>query len=199
MARDALRPLENCLVVFNGRLADVTPARNDARDYLLTSVRCWAWDGDSPVPLAARPDATAGHTWLRIAVEDRPDTELLHRVERVATVGWYARSNGSVDLGLRSHRSLNLDEVLLYIRDLRGQASRTEVIKRLDLLIESFASRGQYAFSQHMNASEVKRDLAAYRDRLLRSQVAEERIRATAKPGRRPTGARSFRDLLQAS
>lgn len=195
MTRDSLRPFENQLMVFTGRLVDVSRPRDGIRCHLLTTVRCWAWDGDSPVSFKRRPDAAVDHTWLRIAVEEQPSTELLERVEGVATVGWYARADGSADLGLRSRHALNLDDVLARIYEARGTAPRPWLIDQLGRLIRTATAPGHYGYSQVSKTSEVLQALTAYRARLQRSQASEDRIKATAPPRRRPSGARSFRDL----
>ncbi len=199
MTRDSLRQFEGQLVIFNGRLADVSRPRNDTRDYLLTTVRCWSWDGDSAMPLSLAPDAAVDHAWLRLNLTDQPRTELLQRVEGVATVGWYTRANGSVDLGLRSHPAVNLDDVLARLHEARTTTPRAELIDQLERLVHNFTAPGHYGYSQHLKASEVLKELNTYRARLLRSQAAEERIKATAKPGRRATSAGSFRDLLKSA
>lgn len=199
MTRDSLRHLENRLVVFTGRLADVSRPRGGIRCYLINRVRCWAWDGDSPVSFSVAPDGAADHAWLRIAVDEQPSIELLQRVEGIATIGWYSRADGSVDLGLRSHQMLDLDELLVRFHEARDKVPRTALIQVLQQCLGRLAAPGHYGFSRELRASEVKRTLTTYHERLQRSQAAEERIRATTKPGRRPSGARSFADLLKAA
>lgn len=198
MTRDSFRSLEGELVVFNGRLANASSKQADGgRHFLLTAVRAWRWDGNSPVPLDQQPDATADHCWVSITDGDRSPVEMLKRAEGVARVRWYARANGTADLGLELKRCLNLDDLLETFHRGRRLMGRPDQIAMLTKLLASCSKPDNYSFSQWLQTSELIEALTRYRDRLARSDAREQQIRLTQPRGRKPTSASRFADLLR--
>lgn len=198
MTRDSFRSLENQLVVFNGRLADASSRNSDGgRHYLLTAVRAWRWDGNSAVPLHQPPDATADHCWITIPGDGACHVGMLNRADGVARVRWYARADGTADLGLESKRCLNLDDFMESMYRERRFMRRRDQIEMLSRFLTSCAKPGNYSFSQWFPASEQIAAITSYRDRLARSQAADDATRATARKGPKPRGPRHFSDLLR--
>lgn len=197
MTRDSLRELEGGLVFFTARLRDCS-SRGDIRDYVISGVRCWRWDGDERLNLRRAPDAVLDHVWLRFNREQWPTVELLSAVEGVARVGWYARSDGSADLGLRSYRAANYDEVMGRVDALmRQRRPRAEVLSFLSDFLSSHGGEDRYGYSEWLSASDAIARITFLRDRLERSEGRESAIRSTSHRGRRPSSARSFSDLLK--
>lgn len=198
MTRDSLRCMEGQLVIFNGRISSASPTKDDGRrDFLFTTVRAWKWDGDSALPFHQSPDARLEHAWISLPAGVKNPVEMLRRAEGVARVGWYARADGSADLGLQIQPCLNLDEFVEGFHKDRRTAPRDLQIQCLNRVLQSCKEPGNYSFSQWCTTTETLNTLAQYRDRLVRSQEKEEAIKATAHRGRRPTSAARFADLLR--
>jgi hypothetical protein len=197
MTRDSLRELEGGLVFYTARLRDCT-VRGDIRDYLIARVRCWRWDGESRLNFRRPPDALLDHVWLRFSREQWPTVELLSEVEGVASVGWYARADGTADLGLRTHPAANLDEVGRAIDELfKRRSPRREMLKLLEAFLAS-CKPDRYGYSDWLSTAEAMKRLTSLRGRLARSEEKETAIRSTsAARGHKPRSAGRFADLLK--
>ena len=106
MTRDSLRPLEGQLVWFCGRLDTWRPMADGQLTACLVAVTIRPWDGEAAVkdcPVAVVLD----HTWIGNIPTTQPRERLLS-YEGMARVGWYRRSDGSVDLGLQKVPALEL-------------------------------------------------------------------------------------------
>jgi hypothetical protein len=195
--RDPLRPFENQLLLFTGRLASVR-SHGDQRDHLIRALKCWQWDGNAAIDLERPCDLRIDHAWVRVSADHSPSMELLRPCTGVARVSWYRRSDGSVDLGLCSRPLLCLDELLLDLREAaRVSAPRPELIKALDRVLPRLALPDHYAFSAAVTTDQAITALKGFHSRLLRSQEKEEQIAATSHRGHKPTSARRFADLLK--
>jgi hypothetical protein len=202
MTRDSFRSLEGELVVFDGRLAKAGSRNADGlRRYMFTSIRAWKWDNSRPVPWRQPPHATADHCWVvEMTVDDDyrggDGDAMLRRGSGVARIHWYARADGSADLGLELKPCANLDGIFKDSPCHDRNATRADQIDWLTETLEYCNKRELYTYSAHYASSEMLKRWARHLERLKRSEEREQQIRRTQPPSRKPTSAKSFSDLL---
>ena len=199
MTRDCLRPLEGQPVIVSGRLAKVKRTDKEAH-YMLAAVRVYAWDGNAPINPTGKPSAAVDHLWCPVPLEHyQPRLPMLKRVMLAGRVGWYARADGTADLGVKVSRTLDLDQAASdYRQNYAKGASASRVADAFDELLREMDLPDALPFSRCMTITEAKRKITRWRDQLRRDAAVESRIRATSiGRGHRPRGARRFTDLLK--
>lgn len=126
MTRDQLRSLENELVICTARRG------GDRRQTAAGTLEVWRhvevrrWDGDAQITSwdwdVLGPAVRLDHVW-QPALDFRSRIPIHERGWNICRVGWYARANGSVDLGLQIQPSLEIEEAIeLRCGDLTAQA-----------------------------------------------------------------------------
>lgn len=188
MARDALRPLEGQLVVWSGIAAKAT-RRGERRDVMLSSVRLWSYDTTIPAGIGV-PAAAVDHLWLRLEPADR--VPLLRRCIGLGTVRWYARTDGTTDLGLEHRPTISLDALVADLHQHRGSDPRA-LLQRVEAGLLAIQLRKAYSETASI---EWCRELLEAHQALLQQQLHGHPHRQQRhRTGR---GRRGFAALLPA-
>jgi len=189
--RTELKDLEGGLAFFTARIKDWQEG-DGHRDYLLQAVKVWPWDGESRVG-RGKP-IRLDHLWHRVRnTEANTDFELLSACNGVGRVGWYARRDGSIDLGLKSGRCICLDNCLdsalgTLWQQGRGIEREEEVLDHLAVALVSLDMEEVYAYSRDFSRKELRgllRDRVVYFQRLV--DGTKSRLEAAPK-GPKPKG-----------
>ena len=173
MTRDALRPLEGQLVWFCGRLDTWRPMADGQLTACMVNVSVRPWDGEAAVkncPVAAVLD----HTWIGNIPTTQPRERLLS-YEGMARVGWYRRSDGSVDLGLQKVPALELCDAAWKLYAIDDMAAR---LKSLQALLD-LADQGEGVhYAWIVSRSAALASLRRSRDLMAASEAATARAMA---------------------
>ena len=188
MTRDSLLPFEGRLVVWSGIAAKAT-RHGERRDVMLSSVRLWPYDTTTPAGSGV-PAAAVDHLWLRLEPADR--VPLLRRCIGLGVVRWYARSDGSADLGLEHRPTISLDALAADLHQHRGSAPRA-LLQRVEAGLLAIQLRKAYSETASIDWC---RELLEAHQALLQQQLhAHPRPQQRHRPGR---GRRGFAALLGA-
>jgi hypothetical protein len=121
--RTQLLALEGQRVIYTGRTARRITRPDGQWDICLTAVHVRPHRVD--VAMLDVEPTFVDHVWLRgIEPSQVQNGELLRKMEGAATVGWYTRSNGTIDLGLESIRGADLDNLYDEIQSEKESAKR---------------------------------------------------------------------------
>ena len=197
MTRDSLRHLENTVVLFSGRKAEVRTV-GDQQHVCLRAVRCWRWDQQQGIDdlTATAPVARVDHAWVTTSHPSL--TEMGVRVVGAARVGWYARRDGTTDLGLAMLQPFAIWDALEHLRgNARGRSTAevAAVMEDLLTLAEQKAREGSVLIVRHGTVDTFMRDAWRLLGTLQRSAEAEARARAghlAAVVGRRTSRVELF-------
>ena len=173
--RESLRPFEGQLVHFSGFMENWRTG-DGIVDACLQKLKVRPWDGQSPIHECG-PAIKVDHAWIRVASENwMPRPERLSIYEAVGRVGWYRRSDGTVDLGLTTLPSLCLERFLkqFYEKQLKKR-TWGDRLSQLDGFLEA-ADDHQKAgvgsiYSHAKSVSEGLQIIRDVRDRLRRDQA----------------------------
>jgi len=176
--RNQLRQLEGQLVLITARKVSQRRSEDGRHFVLIKAAKVWRWDGLSPIDVveANPPAAQVDHLWLQTS--GRSPAELLERLTYGARIGWYRRSDGSVDLGATVLPMLAIEQTL--IEFLKGTVSwstagKARSLRQLLQDIEQHIATGAPVLAQVTHPHELLKAWRYTLDNLERSAAAEER------------------------
>lgn len=173
MTRDSLRPLEGQLVWFCGRLDTWRPMADGQLTACMVHVTVRPWDGEAAIRdcLVA---AVVDHAWIG-GIPTTWKRERLLSYEGIARVGWYRRTDGTVDLGLTKVPSLDLETVVRGLAAVDHLPSRLRSLQGALTLTERPTS---VFYATNMTRSAALAQLGHVRDLLASSEAATARALA---------------------
>ena len=173
--RDNLRSLEGQLVTIVGRNKE-RRRNDDGRTFsMIKNAIIRPWDGNSAVDVSRnKPAIQVDHVWVMQSPHvTAMRAELLASTITVGTVGFYTRTDGSMDLGIRDIcRVCNIDSMLRYLVDIHeammscAQWDQTvEAVGNLRSIQDFLAVHGkrnehgemQYALTIHYTIPELRK------------------------------------------
>ena len=122
--RDQLRDIEGQLVFIEGRVTSYSN-RNGKKYICLQRPLVIPWDGNRALKASAEDQLIEGldHLWVQTSGHDQ--IEMMRHVLSCSRVKWYARKDGSVDLGTEPlHTLLNHDKEIERFMDARKAPPR---------------------------------------------------------------------------
>lgn len=194
--RDALRPLEGQLVVYRARATERIERPGGLIDVCMCAVEVRRLTSE---PLLRQDPIRLDHCWIKGMRADRVEWRgLLKRMAGCARVSFYARSNGTIDLGLQCEPGLDLDCLWDAINI---EPDRAERVGRLRAAAKAVSEGGPY-WSWTQDAEQVadalQRAVAKY-DSEMALNIAAQMIAPANGPCRRMRAADPFAGLRRRS
>jgi hypothetical protein len=191
--REELRDLEGQLVYVVGRIKEARPD-GEFIDVLLTRPCLHRWDGNER--LTGENPIHTDHLWLRVTREAMA-VELLEKAVTIGRVGYYRRTDGTVDLGVSALPATGIDEIVTEVREMLHQVPRQGIgaakkaAEDLELAVDLLRNQGKkgWAFSRFHDCDAALKVLERELAGILRTIAANEARRGTgAARGHRPRG-----------
>jgi hypothetical protein len=175
--RTELAPFENETVSVIGRIKEWRKNRAEGtEDICISGARVARWDAMSPLDPDAC-DAKVHHLWIRIP-KGLCDSQLLSKVHFIGRVGWYTRSDGSVDLGIRAMKAICMDLLAKRIAEWRRSGSWTfdefaegdQLIEEIDFCLAALYHQGEggYAYSWAHDCLDACKRLLRFKQQIAR-------------------------------
>jgi len=195
MTRSELLPLEGQWVRWRG-LVDCWAARPSGdMDLCIKAVRIWPWAFTEPLD-TLRPSLRTDHLWLRCpaAFVATLDLDRLQPANGIGTVGWYRRSDGTTDLGVRARVLTNAGELQRLVIDHMRHGEWHQAIT----LIDDYLARHRKGISILCAPNQAPKAIVA--DLEWSRKLAADNLSRLAKAPRRQRSHSPgrFRDLLHA-
>lgn len=188
--RTQLLALEGQRVIYHGRTTRRITRPDGQWDLCLVNVKVRPYRPD--MAMLDVPAIDVDHVWLRgIEPSQVQNGELLRSLEGAATVGWYTRSNGTIDLGLETVPGADLDN--LY-DEIQGERDSTRRAGRLRSFLQWLEDGDPVIWAWSAPAEQALDALRKGLDRFSRSVDVEF---ATAMSATNNGPCRRMRDALQ--
>ena len=193
MTRSELLPLEGQWVRWRGVVDCWAPRPNGDTDLCIRAVRLWPWVFTEPLD-TLRPSLRTDHLWLRCpaAFVATLQVERLQPANGIGTVGWYRRSDGTTDLGVRARVLTNAGELQRLVTDHLRHGEWHQAVSLIDDYLARHRRGVGILCAPNMSPEAIVADLEWSR-RLATENLARL---ARAPRRRRCAGPGRFRDLL---
>ena len=194
MPRNELLPLEGQWVRWHG-LVDTWAQRPAGDvDVCIRACRITPWSFDQPLNVTTPPTRTE-HLWLRCPAEFAATLriERYHPANGIGQVGWYRRTDGTTDLGVKARVVTNAGALQAQVCEHIRLGQWGDVINLIDHYIGAHRDGSSILCSPNMSTNAIIADLEWSRQ-LAVANLGRLLQSARHPPSRSPG---SFRDLLQ--
>lgn len=120
--RKALAQFEDKLVVVSGKLTEYRKQPNGLCRVCLVGVEVGEFTDERP--LSEQPLYRIDHLWISDTPQPKHSINMLNKYCVVGRPYWYTRSDGSVDLSIKSVEAINLGKLFLKIKSCKTYADR---------------------------------------------------------------------------
>ena len=196
MTRSELLPLEGQWVRWRGIVETWQQRPGGELDICIRSVKLWPWTFSDPLE-TSKPAQRTEHLWLRCPAEfvATLQVERLQPANGIGTVGWYRRSDGTTDLGVKARVLTNAGQLQTLIMDHVRHGEWQQTIDLIDRYIARHRDGSSILCAPNMSPEQILTDLNWSR------QLAVANLAKLATAPRRTGRCRSagrFTDLLRA-
>jgi hypothetical protein len=159
--RDVLKPLEGQTVVYKGRLKEWRNTPDGTINVCLAAVQVWPLRTD--VPLTEVKPVKVEHLWISgLQRELVQRTTMLQFVGGAGHCSYYARANGSADLGITSHAGMDLNQLLSQLAKAKSVDTRMRAVKGMLKEIDAGARYWDFYYKADQTLKMMRDMVAAY-------------------------------------